>query len=111
MLTGKRTREFNPGPASRSRKKRSQVGAKGLPRKRAVRVPFFETETRSKKYEAKKLARKAIGARGVKTNARRTRKSTRVPFDKMQGMLRAAMIEMAEKRQAELAATDTTRAS
>lgn len=105
MLTGNRTREFNPGPPSRSRKKRSQVGAKGLPRKRAVRVPFFETETRETKYDAKKRARKAIGARGVKTNSRRTRKSKRVPFDKMQGMIRAAMIEMAEKRQAALNAS------
>lgn len=80
-MTGKRTREFNPGPASRSRKKRSQVGAKGLPRKRAVRVPWFETDTRTKKFDAKKRARKATGARGVKTNARRTRKAVRVPYN------------------------------
>jgi hypothetical protein len=52
-----------------------------MPRKRAIRVPWFETDTRTQKFDAKKRARKAIGARGVKTNARRTRKAVRVPQD------------------------------
>jgi hypothetical protein len=52
-----------------------------MPRKRAVRVPWFETTTRTKKFDAKKRARKAIGARGVKTNARRTRKPARINQD------------------------------
>lgn len=107
-MTGHRTREFNPGPPSRSRKKRSQVGAKGLPRRRAVRVPFFETETRERKYDAKKLARKAIGARGVKTNARRRRTSKRVPFAVMQEMIKSTLTAMAEKRQAQLATATPT---
>jgi hypothetical protein len=65
---------FNPGPPSTSRKKRSQIGARGLPRKRSARISWQDTETRLKKFKAKRRARKAIGARGVKTNARRTRK-------------------------------------
>lgn len=76
------SREYNPGPPSTSRKKRTQIGARGLPHVKAIRESWFETETRTKKHKAKKRARKAIGARGVKTNARRTRKPVyRVPVE------------------------------
>jgi hypothetical protein len=65
------TFEFNPGPPSTSRKKRSQIGAKGLPRKRAEKRSWLDSATAVKKFKAKKRARKAIGARGMKTNGRR----------------------------------------
>ena len=98
MLTGHRTREFNPGPPSTSRKKRAQVGATGLPRKRAIRVPFFEVATREKKFDVKKRARKALGARGVKTNSRRSRKSLRIPYKVVAELLRQAIARNAEQR-------------
>lgn len=63
-------REFNPGPSSTSRKKRTQIGARGLPHKRAAKESWLDVPTRVKKAKAKKRARQAIGARGTKTNPR-----------------------------------------
>lgn len=112
MHQGHNTRDFDPGPPSRSRKKRTAIGAKGLPRRRAVRVPFFEVGTRSEKFAAKKRARQAIGARGVKTNARRTRKALRVPYEKVEAAVREMLQKAAEKRIDSLNATpDQARAS
>lgn len=96
------TREYNPGPPSTSRKKRTQIGARGLPRRRAVRLPFFEVATRSKKYDAKKRARKAIGARGVKTNARHTRKPYRVSPVIIEAAIKAIAAKESADRQAGL---------